>query len=76
MKEIIINYAPQETRIAITEDGALVEFLIERKREKGIAGVAVVLRRPLTEGTDDADIPDYSRSGEAGKIRCRDVEGT
>ena len=38
MKEIIINYAPQETRIAITEDGALVEFLIERKREKGIAG--------------------------------------
>ena len=37
MKEIIINYAPQETRIAITEDGALVEFLIERKREKCIA---------------------------------------
>ena len=38
MKEIIINYAPPETRITITEDSALVEFLIERKREKGIAG--------------------------------------
>jgi ribonuclease G len=38
MREIIINSAPEETRIAITEDRVLVEFLVERKQERGIAG--------------------------------------
>ena len=37
-QEIFINSTPQESRIAIIEDGLLAEFLIERKEEMGIAG--------------------------------------
>ena len=37
-REIFINSTPQESRIAIMEDSALAEFLIERKQERGIAG--------------------------------------
>src|ERR687895_2674981 len=37
-QEIFINSSPQESRIAIMEDGLLAEFLIERKEERGIAG--------------------------------------
>src|ERR671926_50175 len=37
-QEILINSTPQESRIAIIEDGLLAEFLIERKEEMGIAG--------------------------------------
>ncbi|MBM4261695.1 MAG: Rne/Rng family ribonuclease [Deltaproteobacteria bacterium] len=37
-QEIFINSTPQESRIAIMEDGLLAEFLIERKEERGIAG--------------------------------------
>ena len=37
-REIFINSTPQESRIAIMEDSALAEFLMERKQERGIAG--------------------------------------
>ena len=37
-QEIFINSSPQESRIAIIEDGVLAEFLVERKEEMGIAG--------------------------------------
>src|SRR3972149_4449751 len=37
-QEIFINSTPQESRIAVIEDGQLAEFLIERKEEMGIAG--------------------------------------
>jgi ribonuclease G len=37
-QEIFINSSPQESRIALIEDGLLAEFLIERKEEMGIAG--------------------------------------
>jgi ribonuclease G len=37
-QEIFINSTPQESRIAIVEDGVLAEFLIERKEEMGVAG--------------------------------------
>src|ERR671926_1077819 len=37
-QEIFINSTPQESRIAIMEDGVLAEFLIERKEERGVAG--------------------------------------
>src|SRR5688500_7184778 len=37
-QEIFINSSPQESRIAIMEDGVLAEFLIERKEDRGIAG--------------------------------------
>jgi ribonuclease G len=37
-QEIFINSTPQESRIAIMEDGILTDFLIERKEEMGIAG--------------------------------------
>ncbi len=38
MNQIYINSLPQETRIAIVEDGVLAEFMIERKRERDIVG--------------------------------------
>ena len=37
-KELVISSIPQETRVAVIEDGELVEFLIERRRSQGIAG--------------------------------------
>lgn len=37
-QDIFINCTPQESRIAIVEDGTLAEFLIERKEERGIVG--------------------------------------
>ena len=37
-QEIIINSTPQESRIAIVEDGLLAEFFVERKVEMGVAG--------------------------------------
>jgi ribonuclease G len=37
-QEIFISSTPQESRIAIMEDGVLAEFLLERKEEMGIAG--------------------------------------
>jgi ribonuclease G len=38
MREIIINADPDETRIAILEDGALVELLLERTEKKRRVG--------------------------------------
>ncbi len=37
-KEIVINYTPREVRIAILEDGELVELLIEREDSRRIVG--------------------------------------
>jgi len=37
-QDIIVNSTPQESRIAILEDDSLTEFLIERRRERGIVG--------------------------------------
>lgn len=37
-KQILINAAPWETRVAVLEDTTLVELHIERLRERGIAG--------------------------------------
>ena len=37
-QEIFINSTPQESRIAIMEDGQLADFLIERKADMGVAG--------------------------------------
>lgn len=37
-QEIFINSTPQESRIAIIEDGLLADFLVERKEERAIAG--------------------------------------
>ncbi len=37
-QEILINSTPQESRVAIMEDGLLAEFLIERKEDRGVAG--------------------------------------
>jgi ribonuclease G len=36
--EIVINSTPVETRVALIENGALIELYIERKKEKGIVG--------------------------------------
>jgi ribonuclease G len=37
-QEIFINSTPQESRIAIMEDGLLADFFVERKEERAIAG--------------------------------------
>ena len=37
-RQIVINVAPWETRVALLEDTTLVELHIERRREIGIAG--------------------------------------
>jgi len=37
-RQILINVAPWETRVALLEDTALVELAIERRAEVGIAG--------------------------------------
>ena len=36
--ELVINVAPWETRVALVENGQVVEFYLERSRERGIAG--------------------------------------
>jgi len=38
MSEIIINSTPQETRIALVENGEVVELFFERKKDRGILG--------------------------------------
>ena len=37
-QDILINWAPQETRVAIVEDGAVQELHIERTLERGLVG--------------------------------------
>ena len=37
-EEILLNVTPQETRVAIVENGALQEVSIERQRSRGIVG--------------------------------------
>ena len=37
-REIIINHASQETRVAVLEQGSVMELYHERKKEKGIVG--------------------------------------
>lgn len=78
-QDIFINCTPQESRIAIVEDGSLAEFLVERKQERGIAGniykgkVARVLPGMQAAfvdiGMDKAaflHVSDFSTASEAG----------
>lgn len=37
-EDILINWSPQETRVAIVESGALQELLVERTLERGLVG--------------------------------------
>jgi ribonuclease G len=37
-EEILLNITPQETRVAIVENGALQEVSIERQSSRGIVG--------------------------------------
>src|SRR3990172_9043882 len=36
--EIIINYSPHETRLAVLQGGRLVEFYLERPKDRGLSG--------------------------------------
>jgi ribonuclease G len=38
LKELVVNCAPHETRVALLEDGTIVELFIEREDETSIAG--------------------------------------
>ncbi len=38
MKQLIIDYTPYVTRVALVEDGELIEFSVERAMAKGIVG--------------------------------------
>ena len=37
-KEILINWSPQETRVAVLEQGAVQEMHLERTLERGLVG--------------------------------------
>ena len=37
-QDIYINWAPQETRVAVVENGAVQELHIERTLERGLVG--------------------------------------
>ena len=37
-EEILINFTPRETRVAVVENGVLQEILIERERRRGLVG--------------------------------------
>ena len=37
-QDILINWAPQETRVAVVENGAVQEFHVERALERGLVG--------------------------------------
>ena len=37
-EEILVNVTPQETRVAVVENGVLQEVLIERARARGLVG--------------------------------------
>ena len=37
-EEILVNVTPQETRVAVVENGVLQELHIERRRSRGIVG--------------------------------------
>ena len=38
MQDILINWSPQETRVAIVENGAVQELHVERTLERGLVG--------------------------------------
>jgi ribonuclease G len=38
MQDILINWAPQETRVAVVENGAVQELYLERALERGLVG--------------------------------------
>ena len=38
MQDILINWTPQETRVAIVEHGAVQDLYIERTLERGLVG--------------------------------------
>jgi ribonuclease G len=37
-EEILVNVTPQETRVAVVENGVLQEIVIERRRKRGLVG--------------------------------------
>ena len=37
-QDILINWSPQETRVAVIENGALQELHMERTLERGLVG--------------------------------------
>jgi ribonuclease G len=38
LQDILINWSPQETRVAVVENGALQELHVERTLERGLVG--------------------------------------
>src|SRR3954466_11042674 len=38
MQDILINWAPQETRVAVVENGAVQDLYVERTLERGLVG--------------------------------------
>ena len=37
-KDLIVSSTPQETKVALLEDGAVAEFFIEREAHRGVVG--------------------------------------
>jgi len=39
--EIIVNAGREETRVALLENGLVTEILIDRKKDRGVAGMSI-----------------------------------
>ncbi len=65
-QDILINWAPQETRVAIVENGAVQELHIERTLERGLVGNVYLGKvvRVLPGADEDAEALEDQLPGE------------
>ena len=71
-QDILVNWSPQETRVAIVESGAVQELHVERTLERGLVGnvylgkVSRVRFAPLTPRQIEAYVDSGEPLGKAG----------
>ena len=49
-EDILINWSPQETRVALVENGVLQELHVERTHERGLVGNGIAEEREKRPG--------------------------
>ena len=74
MQDILINWTPQETRVAVVENGAVQELHVERALERGLVGnvyLGKVARVQVAHGRSESDlVPDRAPLGNGGADRA------
>ncbi len=73
-QEILINWSPQETRVAVVENGAVQELHVERTLERGLVGniyLGKVAR--VLPGMQSAfiDVEDLAQRAQLGLCRAK-----